>query len=76
MYQFPPPSRVRDFDLQNAIGKTERMSPIRNHTAAGHRPRKQCTLTRGRSMKSLCDDGFEAGGSAVQRVTPKIAAAI
>ena len=68
--EFPPPSRVRNFHPQNAVGKTQRPSPVSHRTAARDGPRQKRTFACRRAMKSSGDDGFEAGGSAVQGMTP------
>jgi len=68
--EFPPPSRVGNFHSQNTVGKTERPSPLGHRTATCDRPGQQHALARRRAMKSFGDDGFQAGGSTVQSMTP------
>ncbi len=69
--EFPLPSPVGNFHSQNAAGKTQRPSPIGHGTATRDGPGQQRALARRRAMKSFGDDGFQAGGSAIQGMTPE-----
>jgi len=69
--EFPTPSRISNFHMQNTVGKTQRPSPLGHRTTTRDRPRQQRALARRRAMQSFGDDGFEARGSTVQGMAPE-----
>src|SRR5882724_2779639 len=64
--QLLAPSRVGYFHSENTRRKNDCPCPLGHGAAAGNRPCEQRTLLRRRKMKSLSDNGFQAGSCKFQ----------